>query len=325
MLITCTNCATSYEVSAASLGPTGRSVRCARCQHTWFAANTEAMADVAQAHRADLAWIAETPPGGGPPQAEAPPDAGFDPNVWPDAAADSAQAQSTQADSAQGASAPPASADAPMPAEPSEATPASEADAPQPFYVNDAPPLAPTELPPMPAAELPAHEDIELVAARRDHRQAAQRRRWQRSVWTSAILGLGVINLMLFGWRADVVRLMPQTASLFAAIGLPVNLRGLVFTNVTTGRETHEGVEVLVVEGDIVNNTTRAVEVPRLRFAVHNPMGHELYSWTALPNRNALRPGELLPFSTRLASPPRDSDRVEVRFFNRRDLVAETP
>ena len=63
---------------------------------------------------------------------------------------------------------------------------------------------------------------------------------------------------MLIGWRNDVVRWLPQTASLYAAVGLPINLRGLVFTNVTTERETHEGVEVLVVEGSIVNDFKRA-------------------------------------------------------------------
>jgi len=32
-------------------------------------------------------------------------------------------------------------------------------------------------------------------------------------------------------------------------------------------------------------------------------------------------PGEALPFRSRLASPPRESHQVLVRFFNRRDLV----
>src|SRR5262245_23598822 len=85
MLITCTNCATSYQVAAASLGPTGRSVRCARCKQMWFAANTEALADVADAHRADLAVIAEAPP---VPDSPAPeqhfvPDPGVSPEPGP--------------------------------------------------------------------------------------------------------------------------------------------------------------------------------------------------------------------------------------------------
>jgi hypothetical protein len=185
--------------------------------------------------------------------------------------------------------------------------------------IIDAPPLAPSEQAPTPA------EDIESVAARRAQRQAAHRLRWERSMWTSGILALVALNLMLIGWRSDVVRWLPQTASLYAAIGLPVNLRGLVFANVTTERETNDGVEVLVVQGTIVNNFKRAVEVPRLRFSVRYQGGYEVYSWTALPSRNVLLPGESLPFSSRLASPPREGDRVEVRFFNRRDLSAELP
>src|SRR5215475_7353985 len=54
MLITCQSCATSYEVGPSSLGPSGRSVRCARCGHVWFAANTQALSAIAQAHRAEL-------------------------------------------------------------------------------------------------------------------------------------------------------------------------------------------------------------------------------------------------------------------------------
>ena len=58
MLISCQNCATSYQVDPSSLGPAGRSVRCARCQRVWFAANSMALAEIAQAHRADLAALA---------------------------------------------------------------------------------------------------------------------------------------------------------------------------------------------------------------------------------------------------------------------------
>ena len=119
-----------------------------------------------------------------------------------------------------------------------------------------------------------------------------------------------------------MVRWLPQTASLYAAIGLPVNLRGLVFTNITTEKEAQEGVAVLVVDGAIVNDSKRSVDVPRLRFAIRDQDGHEIFTWTALPARNALMPGETLPFRTRLASPPRDGQQVLVRFFNRRDLAA---
>jgi predicted Zn finger-like uncharacterized protein len=37
MLIACPNCSTSYAIDPTSLGPAGRTVRCARCKGTWFA------------------------------------------------------------------------------------------------------------------------------------------------------------------------------------------------------------------------------------------------------------------------------------------------
>ena len=181
--------------------------------------------------------------------------------------------------------------------------------------------LAPMEQ----GATLPADatlgEDIETFAARRASR-ASRRSRWPLPGLPIAILALIALNAALIAWRADVVRVAPQTASLYAAIGLPVNLRGLSFADVTTATETHDGVQVLVVEGTIASASARVVEVPRLRFSVRNPGGQEVYTWTALPARSLLAPGETLAFRSRLASPPPDARDVLVRFFNRRDIVA---
>ena len=61
------------------------------------------------------------------------------------------------------------------------------------------------------------------------------------------------------------MRVLPQTASLYAAIGLPVNVRGLSFDKVVTAMEANEGVPILVVQGNIVNDTGADIEVPRLQ------------------------------------------------------------
>jgi hypothetical protein len=197
----------------------------------------------------------------------------------------------------------------------------------------EAPPIVPVDLdrePPRRTRDrLPALEpdkpsgpqDIESVAARRTRlRRGALR--WPLSRLQTGMLVLALLDVILVGWRNNVVRALPQTASFYSLIGLPVNLRGLVFDSVANLTEQHEGVPILVVEGNVVNTTRKNKDVPRLKFILRNAARHEIYSWTAVPVRASLSPGEGEGFRTRLASPPADARDVVVRFVNRRDLVA---
>ena len=118
------------------------------------------------------------------------------------------------------------------------------------------------------------------------------------------------------------MRHAPQLASFYSAIGLPVNLRGLAFADLKIGNEIHDGVPVLVVEGMIVSTVSMPVDVPRLRFALRNATGAEVYSWTAQPSQPVLGAFETMPFRSRLASPPAEGHDIQVRFFTRRDAVA---
>jgi hypothetical protein len=136
------------------------------------------------------------------------------------------------------------------------------------------------------------------------------------------MLALALLDVIVVGWRTDVVRALPQTASFYSLIGLPVNLRGLVFDSVATLTEQHEGVPILVVEGNVVNAARRNEDVPRLKFILRNATQHEIYSWTTVPVHASLSPGESEGFRARLASPPADARDVVVRFVNRHDLLA---
>jgi predicted Zn finger-like uncharacterized protein len=312
MLIVCPNCATSYRVEPTSLGAAGRSVRCVRCRNVWFAHDPEPLSAIAQAHRADIAALTGAPSDPTSPEgADTFAIATTDDVPAPAGTLDLEPAAGTLLEPQFSEMASTAGDD-----QWSDALPQAR----EALSISDAPALAPMDAAAVLPADATLKEDIETVAARRY--AAEHRGRWNLSILPLAILALIALDAALIAWRADVVRAAPQTASLYAAIGLPVNLRGLIFTDVTTSTESHDGVQVLVVEGNIASASTRAVEVPRLRFSVRNRSGQEVYAWTALPTRTVLAPGETLPFRSRLASPPPDARDVLVRFFNRRDLVA---
>lgn len=130
------------------------------------------------------------------------------------------------------------------------------------------------------------------------------------------VLTFGVVS------RQSIVRAAPELATLYAAIGMPVNLRGLEFQNIRTRQEIQDGVTVLAIEGDVENVANRAVELPRVRLSVLGDKGVEIYSWTALLPRSILYPHESVPFKSRLASPPVAGKEIMVRFLTRADLTA---
>jgi hypothetical protein len=137
----------------------------------------------------------------------------------------------------------------------------------------------------------------------------------------TACAAMAALVLALIIWRIDVVRLLPQTAMFYKMVGLEVNLRGLTFKDVKITSETVEGKAVLVIEGVIVGEGRKPVELPRLRFSVRDAQGAEIYAWNAVLEQAVLKPGESAWFKSRLASPPPEGRNIDVRFFSKRDLA----
>jgi predicted Zn finger-like uncharacterized protein len=299
MQIVCPNCATSYEVGASSLGESGRTVRCAHCKETWFAEPVELVA--ADGAAAPSMWQEEDPQDSGWTAREGL----HDPSIVPE---DRFASQQPEVEFA-----------------PPQDMPEI---APAPWITPDADADIAAALPePAPAAavapEISSEPDLHEVRRRRQ-RQAAKKPKKKFFTKPRLIAACCVILVGLVLGREQVARLMPQLASLYGHVGLPINLRGLAFENVKGIVEQQDAVSVLVIEGVIRNVTREAMEVPRLRFAIRNGANAEIYSWTALPERTVLPPGDVQAFRTRLASPPAEGRQAYVRFFQKRDIVASS-
>jgi predicted Zn finger-like uncharacterized protein len=286
MHIVCPHCTTSYAIKLDTLGPAGRTVRCSRCKEVWLARPEDAVVVAAAV----------------PAMAEAGQPAGN-----PDAAAEwDALARQDEGQEAPVVDSPSISADWPADGEGSARR---ETDWPS-----------------------VARQDVQDHEAAGSNRPSWFRRLFRlpafpRSSGTSlvslptACAAMGALVLALVIWRADVVRLLPQTAIFYRMVGLEVNLRGLMFKDIKISNETVDGKPVLVIEGMIVGEGRKPVELPRLRFAVRDAQGAEIYAWNAVLEQPALKPGERAFFKSRLASPPPEGRNIDVRFFNKRDLA----
>jgi predicted Zn finger-like uncharacterized protein len=274
MLLTCPSCETSFRIKPDALGPSGRTVRCARCHTNWFAAPEGVERQPAIAEAAAIgAGSASLPviPSNDPVN-----DTVNDTISWR-----------------------------------------------EPFAENElAPPLVPNDLNSMTPVLREDAAEAEIKPARRAlPPRPLPRKASRKGLGVATLAAAAALVVLAIAARASVVRAIPDLGGLYAAIGLPVNLRGLEFRDVRTTSETQDGIAVLVIEGEVANIAKHAVEVPRVRLAVLGTGGQELYSWTALLPRSTLSEDEKVSFRSRLASPPPEGREVLVRFLTRSDLT----
>ena len=116
--------------------------------------------------------------------------------------------------------------------------------------------------------------------------------------------------------RASVVRAVPQTAALFARIGLPVNLRGIAIRDVVAysnpgedGRATE-----LVVEGDLMGVAAADVPVAPLSAEILDAGGRVLRTFPVTAPRAVLGQAEAARFRGALTSPPPEGRTIVLRF-----------
>ena len=140
-----------------------------------------------------------------------------------------------------------------------------------------------------------------------------------------SLAAVGALALALVVFRAEVVSALPQSARLYAAAGLPVNLRGLDLARLKSRITDENGVSVLVIEGEVTNVAKAPVAPPPLRYAIRGADGVELYVWTARLDKPMLEPGETVAFRRRLAAPPPEGRDVLVTFAREDETASNGP
>jgi predicted Zn finger-like uncharacterized protein len=318
-LIICPSCGTRYEI-AAVIPPEGRKVRCSKCSHIWQALPMPPMpvTPVAAPLRR------EEPP---PPMPPEPPEtpASYAPEPQPEPSFSSSFEE-----------VPPA----PPQEEPGLYPPASngrdmgsyEGHAQQDAEFDEGGDLAPDQpsegiggVPPEAAAqpeadmfgewdsavptEAPAMQEAAPVSA-----PEAKSGRGGKLGWL-LLLGfvLGLLGFVLMAPKS-VVSMLPGATRLYAALGMPINTKGLDFQGVTYGWSQDGEETVLEVKGNIINLTDAAVKLPVVVIVLLDENGKELSQHTTVAREEPVGAGEVAPFLAEIASPPAEVRKLKVRF-----------
>lgn len=70
---------------------------------------------------------------------------------------------------------------------------------------------------------------------------------------------------------------------------------------------------VIVIEGDVINDTTQGRAAPKVLIRTFDQDGREMYHWTVRTDEPRVKPRGRVRFSSRLESPPSDIAEAEIK------------
>ena len=256
MILTCPNCSARFMVDGLALGPSGRTVRCGACGHSWLQLPDQAPSEPA----ADL--------GPGPGYAPAP---GAAPAL---AMAHAGAAAATRAANAAAAEA--------------------EQDS---------------------GKRRRRFAEVQVGGTRAPGRRGVSR----VLVWFAFVFVLTAIVLGGIQYRQEIVRIWPPAIMLYERLGLdvePVSGYGLRVPqdSIKFRRESEGGTPILVVSGDILNESKKAQRVTPMRIALLDKESRVLRTERVKIDDRVLDPGKKLPFQTSIPNYPPEAVAVRITF-----------
>ena len=134
------------------------------------------------------------------------------------------------------------------------------------------------------------------------------------SAWTitGAALLLLLTGMVLF--RGEVVKRWPESATTYAAFGMPVNRFGLDFLETEAERFFDGTTPILEVRGAVQNTAGRTVGAPFVRVILLDDQGERVAEAFAPVVPSSIPADATAIFSARIENPPFESFELELDF-----------
>ena len=307
MIIACPACATRYVVPDSAIGVDGRTVRCAKCRHSWFQDGPETSAPpVPSPEHVPPPPIAEEP---APTAVVAPEPAAVEAPKPPAPPAEETVPETTERPAAA------ADWDDPHPAQISD-TPAVDESETETETETPAPPIsfANDEIPPPPPSATPisaGEQELDEGYSRFAHEPLFRPRRNPARMWTLAAALFAVVALGAVAATAwfGLPSWVPFAHPLFAedqpglTLDFPAKMQGQ--------RPLSDQTWFFEANGTVSNVSQNARSVPTILAALKDARGRIVFTAELHSPKRVLAPGESVSINEALVSVPKAAVRAE--------------
>ena len=156
---------------------------------------------------------------------------------------------------------------------------------------------------------LGAHEAYRLKVKERRRRKS---RAAALSAWTTTAATFVIILAGLYLFRGEVVKRWPESASTYAAIGIPVNRFGLEFLDTEAERFFDGTTPILEVRGAVQNISGSTASAPLVRVILLDDQGQQVAEAFAPITPSSIPADATAVFAARVENPPFESFELEL-------------
>lgn len=149
----------------------------------------------------------------------------------------------------------------------------------------------------------------------RERRQRKSRFAASMAWFISGVIFAGLLASALV-FRNDIVRIWPESAKTYKALGLEVNRFGLDFNTIEHSRTFDGTTPVLTVTGTVLNISSITQPGADVRIGLRDEDGEEVGVMMASISPWSLAPGGEASFEAKLANPPAAAFDLELSFVD---------
>ena len=276
MIIACPACKTRYVVPDSAIGVEGRTVRCAKCKHSWFQEGSAELAEAVVAQRdASPANPSPTSPPS-PPSSDAEPSRDFAP------AMERPETRQAVADD--------------IPSTVSD----PRLDRVEPPFEN------------IPAQTVPGDIGHDDDVSQFDHRPPFRpRRNWMKfASWAAALFAVVALGTVALVSTVGLPSWLPLERPLFAVA--PDGLKIAFPASEQERRTLPNGSEFFGARIVVTNETRDTKSVPPLLIVLRDGRDRVVYSWQVNPTQKKLAPGEAMTINEGITDVPKSAVYADI-------------